>query len=165
MLSRAIWALRSRPLAALQLKLKNLWLPAKLKSLKVYVVGTTASTRYLKSPIVCFRPDQLPLQERGLSLCRHSECSPQSAEYINVVIGTSRTLLFSLYTHNYCALPSLACATTKIEELIATGQIDVVKDICRWNPSLDALPRVMYRVLPSKSNATSRKKPFLLSLH
>ena len=66
-----------------------------------------------------------------------------------MAIGTTRTWLFSWYTRNYCALPSLACATTKIEELIATGQMEVVKDICRWNPSLDALPQVMYRVLSS----------------
>ena len=75
------------------------------------------------------------------------------------------TVIRALQGHMGFAQPSLACATTKIVEFIATGQIEVVKGICCWNASLDALPQVMYRVLPSKSNATSRKRPFLLSPH
>ena len=71
----------------------------------------------------------------------------------DIVIG-------ALQGHMGLAQPSLACATTKIEKLIATGQMEVVKGICRWNVSLDTLPPAMDRVLPSSSIATSRKTLF-----
>ena len=61
------------------------------------------------------------------------------------------------------AQPSLACATAKIWKLIATGQLEVVKGICRWNVRLDASPQATVRGLPTQSTATSRKTPFLLS--
>ena len=70
------------------------------------------------------------------------------------------TVIRALQGHMGLAQPSLACATTKIEELIATGQMEVVKGICRWNVSLDTLPPAMDRVLPSSPIATSRKGPF-----
>ena len=70
----AISALR-RYLPVLQLKLWNSLLPAKCRLLKIYAVGIPASTRFRKSCIVCFRPDQMLHQGRGLSSCRHIECS------------------------------------------------------------------------------------------
>ena len=159
MVFRATWDLRNRPLPVQLLKLRNLLPPAKWMLLMVYAVGMSASTRHPKPPIVFLRPSQLLLQERGLSSPYQVECLTKSVEYFNVAIGTTRTWLFSWYARNYCALPSLACATTKIEELIATGQMEGVQGICRWIPSLDAFPQVMYRVLAFRSNATSRKKP------
>ena len=63
------------PLPALQLKLRKSVLPAKCKLLKIYAVGIPASTRFRKSCIVCFRPNQMLHQGRSLSSCRHTECS------------------------------------------------------------------------------------------
>ena len=70
------------------------------------------------------------------------------------------TVIRALQGHMGFAQPSLGSATVKIEELMVTGQIEVIKGICRWNHSLDALPQVTDRVLPSRSTATSRKMPF-----
>ena len=53
------------------------------------------------------------------------------------------TVIRVLQGHMGLAQPSLACATTKIEELIATGQMEVVKGICHWNDSFDTLPPAM----------------------
>ena len=72
------------------------------------------------------------------------------------------TVIRDLRGHLGFAQPSLGSATVKIEELMATCQIGVIKCICRWNHSLDALPQVTDRVLPSRSTATSRKRPFFL---
>ena len=58
------------------------------------------------------------------------------------------------------AQPSLACAAVKIEKLIATCQVEVINGICNWNVSFDASPQATDRVLPSKSIASSRKRPF-----
>ena len=71
----------------------------------------------------------------------------------DIVIG-------ALQGHMELAQPSLACAAGKIEKLIATGQMEVVKGICRWNVSLDASSQATDRGLPTQSTATSRKRPF-----
>ena len=76
---------------------------SKLKSLKVYVVGTSASTSYLRSRIVCRRPEQLTHQERSLSSCHHVEC-----------FGT--TQLTCLQFPEY-GLPPRSGATTLIHEV------------------------------------------------
>ena len=73
------------------------------------------------------------------------------------------TVIRALQGHSGFPQPSLGSATVKNEELMVTGQIEVVKGICRWNLSLDALPQVTDCVLPSRSTDTSRKRPFLLS--
>ena len=57
--------------------------------------------------------------------------------------------------HMGFAQPSLGSATVKIDELMATGQIDVVKCICRWNLSLDELPQVTDGVPPSRATDTT----------
>ena len=69
-------------------------------------------------------------------------------------------LIRALQGHSGFKQPSLGSATVKIEELMFTGQIEVIKFNCRWNHSLDALPQFPDRVLPSRSTATSRKRPF-----
>ena len=71
----------------------------------------------------------------------------------DIVIG-------ALQGHMGLAQPSLACAAAKIEKLIATGQMEVVKGICRWNVSLDTLPSAVDCGLPSSPTATSRKRSF-----
>ena len=73
------------------------------------------------------------------------------------------TLIRALQGHSGFMQPSLGSATLKIEELMSTSQIEVIKGICRWNHSFVALPQVHDCVLPSRLTATSRKKPFFLS--
>ena len=73
------------------------------------------------------------------------------------------TVIRALQGHSRFPQPSLGSATDKIEELMATGQIEVVKGICRWNLSFDELPQVTDRVPPSRATDTTRKRPFLLS--
>ena len=73
------------------------------------------------------------------------------------------TLIRAIQGHSGFKQPSFGSATVKIEELMSTGQIDVIKGICRWNHSFVALPQVSDCVLPSKSTATSRKRPFFVS--
>ena len=70
------------------------------------------------------------------------------------------TVIRALQGHSGFPQPSLGSATVKVEELMSTGQIEVIKVICRWNHSFVALPQVPDCVLPSRSTATSRKKPF-----
>ena len=72
------------------------------------------------------------------------------------------TVIRALQGHRGFPQPSLGSASVKIEELLATRQIEVVKGICRWNPSLDELPQVTDGVPPSRATDTTRKKPFLL---
>ena len=72
------------------------------------------------------------------------------------------TLIRALQGHSGFKQPSLGSATVKIEELMFTRQIDVIKDICRWNHSFVALPQIPYCVSPSRSTATSTKRLFLL---
>ena len=55
--------------------------------------------------------------------------------------------------HMGFAQPPFACATTKIDEFVATGQMEVFNGICHWNASLDVLPQIMDRVLPPSSIA------------
>ena len=69
-------------------------------------------------------------------------------------------LIRALQGHSGFKQPSLGSATVKIEELMYTRNIEIIKGICRWNHSFVALPQVPDCVLPSISTAISRKMPF-----
>ena len=74
----------------------------------------------------------------------------------NIVIG-------ALQGHIELAQPSRACAAAKIEKLIATGQIEFVKSICRLNACLVASSQTTDRGPPTQSTTSSKKNCFLLT--
>ena len=121
--------------------------------------------------IPCTCPSVIPLhhQNEVLTIMNASAASFEAlhCSIINFVKDftfrnavSKDTVIHALQGHRELAQPSLAWATTKIEKLLASGCMEVVKGICRWNSSVVELPQSMNRKLPARPTATLRKRPF-----
>ena len=78
--------------------------------------------------------------------------------YLRSKPASKSSLIQALQGHRGFKQPSLASAADKIEALIMSGHVEVIKDMCRWNYNCASSSHGVIRNLPSISTSVPRKR-------